>query len=187
MVQINSSNVIIDHTWLWRADHDAGGRVYSSRNYVENGLQVNGDNVIAYGLFSEHSLGDLVQWNGNYGKTYFYQSELPYDVTQSNYADKGYHGYKVGDHVTSHHGYGIGVYSFFRDNSVWMDTAIKAPEARDVHFVNAMTVKLAGNGGIKHIVNNEGWQVDAGHKQNYLCNHNFEEGWYQSISFVDKD
>ena len=81
MIQINSAEVIIDHTWLWRADHDVGGYVKYSRNYVENGLQVNGDSVKAYGLFSEHSLGDLVQWNGNHGETYFYQSELPYDVS----------------------------------------------------------------------------------------------------------
>ena len=79
MVQITSANVVVDHTWLWRADHDVNGSVYDSRNYVENGIQVNGDGVRAYGLFSEHSLGDLVQWNGDNGETYFYQSELPYD------------------------------------------------------------------------------------------------------------
>ena len=72
MIEINNQHVIIDHTWLWRADHDVGGSVYSSKNYVENGLQVNADNVRAYGLFSEHNLGDLVQWNGNNGEVYFY-------------------------------------------------------------------------------------------------------------------
>lgn len=72
MIQINTNDIIIDHTWLWRADHDLGGRVYDSRNFVENGLQVNGDNVKAYGLFVEHTLGDLVAWNGNNGETYFY-------------------------------------------------------------------------------------------------------------------
>lgn len=91
--------MIIDHTWLWRADHDIQGSVAGSRNYVANGLQVNGDGVQAYGLFSEHSLGDLVQWNGEAGVTYFYQSELPYDVTQTNYADAGFHAYKVGANV----------------------------------------------------------------------------------------
>ena len=25
MIQINSAKVIIDHTWLWRADHDVAG------------------------------------------------------------------------------------------------------------------------------------------------------------------
>ena len=38
MMEINNKYVIIDHTWLWRADHDIGGLVKSSRNYVENGL-----------------------------------------------------------------------------------------------------------------------------------------------------
>ena len=42
------------------SDHDIGGSVLDSKNYVENGLQVNADNVRAYGLFSEHNLGDLV-------------------------------------------------------------------------------------------------------------------------------
>jgi hypothetical protein len=28
MVSINSSNVIVDNTWLWRADHTVGGLVY---------------------------------------------------------------------------------------------------------------------------------------------------------------
>jgi hypothetical protein len=32
MFQINSSHVIIDHTWLWRADHDVGGSVMNSHN-----------------------------------------------------------------------------------------------------------------------------------------------------------
>jgi hypothetical protein len=30
MVKINSGNVIIDDTWLWRADHDQGGQVVDS-------------------------------------------------------------------------------------------------------------------------------------------------------------
>ena len=156
MMEINNKYVVIDHTWLWRADHDIGGSVYSSRNYVENGLQVNADNVKAYGLFSEHNLGDLVQWNGNYGEVYFYQSELPYDVTQSNFADAGYAGFKVGDSVTDFHGYGVAVYSFFRDNEVWQPTAISAPSSSGIHFQNSYIRYLNGSGGIKHVVNDEG-------------------------------
>jgi len=34
MLQVESSNVIIDDIWLWRADHDVGGLVYNSRNPV---------------------------------------------------------------------------------------------------------------------------------------------------------
>ena len=172
MMEINNKYVVIDHTWLWRADHDIGGSVYSSRNYVENGLQVNADNVKAYGLFSEHNLGDLVQWNGNYGEVYFYQSELPYDVTQSNYADAGYAGFKVGDSVTDFHGYGVAVYSFFRDNEVWQPTAISAPSSSGIHFQNSYIRYLAGSGGIKHVVNDEGNGVWKGQYDSYLCDHN---------------
>ncbi len=50
-------------------------------NPVATGIQVNGDNVIAYGLAVEHTLGNMVEWNGNQGRVYFYQSEYPYDVT----------------------------------------------------------------------------------------------------------
>ena len=67
MMQIDSGNVIIDNTWLWRADHDIEGLVYKSRNPVSNGLVVNGDNVVGYGLAAEHTLGDMLQWNGNNG------------------------------------------------------------------------------------------------------------------------
>ena len=38
MIEINNQYVIIDHTWLWRSDHDIGGSVLDSRNFVENGL-----------------------------------------------------------------------------------------------------------------------------------------------------
>ena len=49
---------------------------------------------------------------------YFYQSELPYDVSQEDYADAGYFGFKIDDKVTDFKGYGIGVYSYFRDHTV---------------------------------------------------------------------
>jgi hypothetical protein len=38
MVQINSGHVIIDDTWLWRADHDVTGTVGGSKNPVMTGL-----------------------------------------------------------------------------------------------------------------------------------------------------
>lgn len=73
---------MIDHVWLWRADHDEGGSVYDSRNHVSTGLEVNGNHVRGYGIFIEHTLGDNLIWNGEDGEVYFFQNELPYDVTQ---------------------------------------------------------------------------------------------------------
>jgi len=173
MMEINNQYVIIDHTWLWRADHDIAGSVKYSRNYVENGLQVNADNVKAFGLFSEHNLGDLVQWNGNNGEVYFYQSELPYDVTQQNYADKGYAGFYLGDSVTNFRGYGVAVYTYFRDHTVWQPEGIKVSSSSSgIHFQNSYIRYLNGDGGLNHVLNGEGKGVKVGDTDSYLCSHN---------------
>ena len=50
-----------------------------NQNTSANGLVVNGNNVTAYGLFVEHHQEYQVLWNGEGGRTYFYQSEIPYD------------------------------------------------------------------------------------------------------------
>ena len=165
MVQINSGNTIIDDTWLWRADHDVAGLVYSSRNPVDTGLLVNGDNVTGYGLACEHTLKDMLIWNGDNGKAFFYQSEFAYDVTQQNYGDKGYSAFKVDDKVTNFDGYGLGVYSYFRDNVVEVESAIKAPQKSGVTLTNSLTVFLNGKGGIKHIVDEEGGSAQQGSNQ----------------------
>ena len=75
--EINSNDTIVDHTWIWRADHGTG--VGWDQNLSANGLVVNGNNVTVYGLFVEHHQQFQVLWNGNAGRTYFYQSEIPYD------------------------------------------------------------------------------------------------------------
>jgi len=171
MAEINSGYVVIDNTWFWRADHDVSGSVYASRNPVDTGFIVNGDNVTAYGLAVEHVLGEMTVWNGNYGKTYFYQSELPYDV-DSDWQSKGYAGYTVADSVTHHEGYGIGVYSYFRDHDVTANSAIKAPNVPGVQFTDSISVFLSGNGGIAHIINDEGNSVHNGNQNEWQCNYN---------------
>ena len=81
------------------------------------GLEVNGDRVTIYGLFCEHHEKFQTAWNGNWGRVYFYQSELPYDAPSqdvwSHDGINGYASYKVADSVTSHQGYGLGVYGVF--------------------------------------------------------------------------
>jgi hypothetical protein len=67
MISISNGNVIIDDTWLWRADHDLKGPVVNGTNPVDTALLVNGDNVIGYGLACEHTLGNLLEWNGENG------------------------------------------------------------------------------------------------------------------------
>ncbi|MDT5026274.1 MAG: hypothetical protein QOE61_2700 [Micromonosporaceae bacterium] len=101
-LRVNSNNVIGDHKWIWRADHGSG--VGWTSNTAANGLIVNGNNVTMYGLFVEHYQQYQTIWNGNGGRTYFYQNEIPYDVPNQaswmNGGTQGYAAYKVGASVT---------------------------------------------------------------------------------------
>jgi hypothetical protein len=76
-VTINSNDVIVDNSWLWRADHGAGADWNTNKS--DSGVIVNGNNVTAYGLFVEHHEQYQTLWNGDNGSVYFYQSEMPYD------------------------------------------------------------------------------------------------------------
>lgn len=171
MVEINNDSVIIDNAWFWRADHwstvnGVDNPVKNGQNPCDTGLRVNGDNVIAYGLAVEHTLKDLVQWYGTNGSTYFYQAEYPYDVTQANYGSKGYTAYRVTsptrDPDFSHNGFGLGVYSYFRDASspplVFVPNGIATyvPVPAGVHFTNVLTRFLNGYGGITNVINTTG-------------------------------
>ena len=159
MVQINSSNVVCDNLWLWRADHDINTvnpnhGVMNGANPCQHGFQANGDDIIAYGLAAEHTLDNLTEWNGENGQVYFYQSEYPYDVKPEDFQGKV--SYKVGEHVANHQAYGIGVYCFFRDYPVFMEQGISTPTGGEIHFTNALSVFLEGKGGIEHVINETG-------------------------------
>src|SRR5258708_6401787 len=71
-LRINSNDTLVDHTWIWRADHGAG--VGWALNTSQNGLVVNGNDVTIYGLFVEHHQQFQVLWNGNGGRAHFYHS-----------------------------------------------------------------------------------------------------------------
>jgi hypothetical protein len=125
---------------------------------------VNGNNVTAYGLFSEHHQQFQTLWNGNGGAVYFYQSEMPYDppnqgawMESSN--EDGYPSYKVADGVTSHTAAGIGVYSFF-DNPVYAANAIETPTSAGIVMHHMMTFG-SGTGGINNIINGTGGPAEA--------------------------
>ena len=172
-VTINSSNVIGDHFWVWRADHGTG--VGWTENTAKNGLIVNGNNVTMYGLFCEHFNQNCTIWNGNGGLVYFYQSETAYDVPdQAAFMDGteyGYASYKVADSVTSHETWGMGVYSYFRDAVVKLNSAIKCPDTAGVKIHNATSVFLNGNGEITHIVNNTGDTAKAGNMRTFITDY----------------
>ena len=156
---INSNDTIVDHTWIWRADHGAG--VGWKSNTSASGLVVNGDNVTVYGLFVEHHQEFQVLWNGNGGRTYFYQSEIPYDPPdQASYTSaagtNGWASYKVADRVTSHEAWGLGVYSVFRHPGVVLSRAIEVPRKPGVKFHDMITVCLDDKGEIGNVINDAG-------------------------------
>ncbi|CAD7950539.1 unnamed protein product [Amoebophrya sp. A25] len=122
MITIMASNIVLDHAWLWRADHDLGGAVRGLANPVHTGLQVYGNDVTVYGLAVEHHLGDQVYWLGDRGRVYFFQCEFPYDVPPA-YADR-HVGYRVAPTVLSHEARALGLYAFFRDYPTQVKTAI---------------------------------------------------------------
>jgi hypothetical protein len=158
-LEINSHGTLVDHTWIWRADHGSG--VGWSLNTSANGVVVNGDGVTIYGLFVEHHQQFQVIWNGNGGRTYFYQSEIPYDPpNQASYTSapgtNGWASYKVADAVTSHEAWGLGIYSVFQQPAVVLSRAIESPRRAGVRFHDMITVCLGDKGEISDVINDVG-------------------------------
>jgi hypothetical protein len=158
-LKIDSNDVIVDHTWIWRADHGSG--VGWTNNTGANGLIVNGNDVTVYGLFVEHYQAYQVLWNGERGRVYFYQSEIPYDPPdQSSYTSgpgvNGWASYKVADNVTTHEAWGLGIYSVFRQKSVTLSRAIETPRKPGVKFHSMITCRLGNNGEITKIIDDAG-------------------------------
>ncbi|WP_328460940.1 hypothetical protein [Streptomyces sp. NBC_00448] len=159
---VNSNNTIIDHIWAWRADHGNAGTVGWNTNTADNGLTVNGNNVLADGLFVEHYQKYEVVWNGQGGKTIFFQNENPYDPPDqaswmSSSGVNGYAAYKVADNVTSHEAWGLGSYCYFNVNpAVNNYHAFEVPNTPGVKFHDALTVSLGGVGTISHVINDTG-------------------------------
>nr|WP_030466446.1 chitobiase/beta-hexosaminidase C-terminal domain-containing protein [Lentzea aerocolonigenes] len=159
---VNSHNTIIDHTWIWRADHGNAGTWGWNEAIGDTGLVVNGNDVLATGLFVEHYQKYQVIWNGERGRTIFFQNEMPYDVpNQASWnrpnGQAGYAAYKVGDNVTTHEAWGLGSYCFFNVNpSVRAENAFEVPQRSGVRMHNLLTVSLNYQGTITHVINNVG-------------------------------
>ena len=172
-VVINSNNVIGDDFWLWRADHGDG--VGWDLNTAKNGLVVNGDDVIMYGLMVEHFQEYDILWRGENGRTYFLQNEKCYDPQNQNDwkshngTQLGFAAYKVCNSVKSHYAVGLGSYDVFINTngaSIFLDNAIEVPDSDGVKIENACIVEIAnGEGplvGFKHIINGAGPGISTG-------------------------
>lgn len=167
-VTINANDVIGDNFWLWRADH--GNGVGWTQNVSHNGLIVNGDRVTIYGLANEHHEQYQTLWNGNWGRVYFYQSELPYDApSQSVWMEtpttNGYASYKVANSVTSHQAYGLGIYGVFLSSTSACYNAVETPINQQVNVHDIITVNItaeSSDSDIVHIINGTGNEVGPG-------------------------
>ncbi|WP_037879232.1 hypothetical protein [Streptomyces sp. NTK 937] len=158
-IVVNSDDAIIDHTWVWRADHGEG--VGWETNRADYGVHVKGDDVLATGLFVEHFNKYDVQWSGENGRTIFYQNEKAYDAPDQaaiqNGDIKGYAAYKVDDSVTTHEGWGMGSYCYFNVNpDIRQQHGFQAPVKPGVKFHDLLVVSLGGQGQYEHVINDIG-------------------------------
>ena len=141
-LQVNSSDVILDDVWAWRADHGTG--VGWTLNTANHGLVVNGDRVTAYRPL-RRALPEgagTVEWRGR--ETLFYQSELPYDPpSQAAWTDgsaNGYPSYVVTDNVGTHQAHGLGIYSIFDLGiNIIEDNAMTVPNAPGITVTDVGT------------------------------------------------
>ncbi len=159
---VNSYDTIIDHIWAWRADHGSG--VGWTANTADQGLVVNGNNVLATGLFVEHYQKYEVTWNGQNGKIIFFQNEMPYDppnqASWMNGSTNGYAAIKVANTVTTFEAWGLGSYCYFNVNpAVVSARAYEAPNVAGVKWHNLSTVSLGNNGAIINVINTTGPQT----------------------------
>jgi hypothetical protein len=158
-LEVNSNDTIIDHIWLWRGDHGEG--IGWDLNTADYGLIVNGDDVSGYGLFVEHYQKYNTIWNGERGRTIFYQNELPYDPPSiedwTHDGIRGYAAYKVADHVTEHEAWGLGSYCVFTsDGSITVDNAFEVPDVPGVKMHSLLAVSLGGVGTYANVINGFG-------------------------------
>ncbi len=169
---INSDDTIGDNFWIWRADH--GDRVAWDANVAENGFVVNGDNVITYALMVEHFEEYQTIWNGDGGRIYMYQCEIPYDVPQQSAwmshegSVDGYASIHVDDAAEDFFATGLGIYLYNRDAEVNLHTAVELPDKDGVRIENICTVMLTGYPGMEHIINDSGDAVLYGGQRQIL-------------------
>ncbi len=163
---IHSDDVLMDDIWSWRADHGVPGSFGWNISPSDTGLVVNGDNVNGTGIFVEHYKKYNVIWNGENGRTIFFQNEMPYDPPNQTAWRTGpvlgYAGYKVADAVKKHELWGGGSYIYTNvDRTIHATRAFEVPATPGVKFHSLVTVQLLA-GLIDHIINNSGAATPPG-------------------------
>ncbi|MGN6741972.1 MAG: adenylyl cyclase [Amnibacterium sp.] len=168
-LEVNIDHTILDDIWAWRADHGVAGSVGWTVNTGDTGVVVNGDDVTATGLFVEHYQKYNVIWNGERGRTVFFQNELPYDAPnqaawQHDGLD-GYAAYKVADSVKAHEAWGLGSYIFTNvDPTLHATQSFEVPNTPGVTMHDLTTIALNHDAGtIDHVIDGQGPTADSAH------------------------
>ena len=125
--------------------------------------------MTATGLFVEHFQQYNVVWNGERGKTVFFQNELPYDApNQAAWQHDGVLGwaaYKVADNVKTHELWGGGSYIYTNvDPTLHASRAFEVPVTPGVKLHDVLTVSLNRAGTIDHVANEAGDPVTPTHQ-----------------------
>ncbi len=128
---------------------------------ADTGLVVNGNNVLATGLFVEHYQKNEVIWNGEHGRTIMFQNEMPYDppnqAAWQHDGILGYAAYKVADSVKTHEGWGLGSYCFLNvDPTIHATHAFEVPVTPGVKLHDILDLSITNHGTIDHVVNDYG-------------------------------
>lgn len=144
-VMVAGDRVVLDNTWFWHADHDdctpEGQAPASDSCYSGNGLVVYGEDVTVYGLAVEHTFNDLVDWQGEGGLIFFFQSELPYH--DPTFVNNGYCGYRVAYGVQRHTAYGVGIYQVFPTYT--LDADMRVPASAQLKNVFSWSITTGSN------------------------------------------
>jgi len=126
-------------------------------------LVVNGDYMTMYALFNEHFQEYQTYWTGNYGRTYFFQCESPYDApNQAAYRSEkgtrdGFAAYKVANEVVQHEAYAFGIYDVLV-NPIRIESSVEVPVKPGVRLKHICNNSLS-NGpdrGFGYVINQVG-------------------------------
>jgi hypothetical protein len=165
-IEVNSDYAIIDHLWVWRADH--GDQVGWDLNKADYGVVVNGNQVLSYGLFVEHFQKYDVLWTGDGGRVYFLQNEKAYDVPyQADWMSpdgNGWASFKVADGVVNFEAWGLGCYDVFIHTKefILLDNAMVTPLTGNIKVHKIIQTMISAEndgsagGGMKNVINGVG-------------------------------
>jgi hypothetical protein len=163
---INQDHVLIDGSWMKRADSGW------TTALADHGLIVGGEHVSVYGMWLEHYQKAQILWSGNHGRAVFLQNEPPYDPPEQaawmNGEKEGYPFLKIADDVTSFRADGVHTWARFsagsETNTCYVSSAIETPVIDGVSFNATMAGVISypnSRGGYRHVFNDVGAAVDG--------------------------